>query len=123
MKISILDSYEELSREAAGFITRQLEVNKDLLLCAATGNTPSGTYELLAGEYGRRPELFAGMRVLKLDEWGGIPMKDPGSCESYLQTRLLSPLQITGQRYLSFRSDPADPDRECREMQDKLAKA
>src|SRR4030081_2635355 len=72
MEISILDSYEEISRKAASIITRQLEKNGGMLFCAATGNTPAGTYELLAGVYATKPELFARMRVLKLDEWGGI---------------------------------------------------
>ena len=123
MEINILDSYEEISRKAASIITRQLEKNGDMLFCAATGNSPTGTYELLAGEYTTRPELFTRMRVLKLDEWGGIPINDPGSCDSYLQTHLLSPLHIDPQRYLSFQSDPSDPELECRRMQDQLKAA
>jgi galactosamine-6-phosphate isomerase len=122
METSILDSYEAISRKAAEIITRQLEKNKDLLFCAATGNTPTRTYELLAAEYTKRPELFARMRILKLDEWGGIPLDDPGTCEYYLQTHLLAPLQIDPQRYLSFQSDPADPEAECRRIQDLLKK-
>jgi len=123
MEISILDSYEEISRKAAAIITSQLEIKRDLLLCAATGNSPSGTYELLAEEFGRRPGLFAGMRVLKLDEWGGLPISDPGTCESYLQSHLLGPLQIGPERYLSFDSDPADPEMECRRMREELKNA
>jgi galactosamine-6-phosphate isomerase len=123
MEISILESYEEISRKASEIIIRQLETNKRLLLCAATGNTPGRTYELLAGEYARGPGLFDELRVMKLDEWGGLPMNDPGTCESYLQTRLLSPLQISGQRYFAFCSDPADPDLECGRMQGELTKA
>ncbi|MES1159228.1 MAG: galactosamine-6-phosphate isomerase [Bacteroidota bacterium] len=123
MKISVLDSYEAISRAAAGIITRQLETKKDLLLCAATGNSPSGTYEQLVEEYRNRPGLFAGLRVLKLDEWGGIPIDDPGSCESYLQAHVLSPLQVSGSRYLSFHSDAADPEGECKRVEGELEKA
>jgi galactosamine-6-phosphate isomerase len=123
MEISILESYEEISRNASDILIRQLEMKKELLLCAATGNTPGRTYELLAREYASRPGLFDELSVLKLDEWGGLPMTDPGTCESYLQTRLLSPLQISRQRYLSFCSDPTDPELECRRMQAKLATA
>jgi len=117
MEISILDSYDEISQKAAGIITRQLEQKKDTLLCAATGNSPTGTYGILAKEYEQRPGLFAEMRVLKLDEWGGVPMDDPGTCESYLQKRLLSPLQIRAPRYLSFDSNAAYPEKECIRMQ------
>lgn len=123
MEIEILNSYEEISRKASAIITRQLESKKDMLLCAATGNTPTRTYELLAGQYIHRPEDFAAMQVLKLDEWGGIPMNDAGTCESYLNTRLLSPLQITSERYFSFCSDTPNPDLECRRIQGELTKA
>ena len=123
MEISILDSYEDLSQRAAGIILRQLDVKKDMLLCAATGNTPARTYDLLAEECGRRPERFTDLRVQKLDEWGGLPMSDPGSCEYYLRTRLLTPLNIDDRRYLSFRSNPADPLKECKRMQAQLSEA
>ncbi|HXO78215.1 MAG TPA: galactosamine-6-phosphate isomerase, partial [Puia sp.] len=91
--------------------------------CAATGNTPGKTYELLAREYDCRPQLFSDMRVLKLDEWGGLPMTDPGTCEFYLQTRLLAPLQIPSQRYISFNSHASDPEFECRKIEEQVAKA
>jgi galactosamine-6-phosphate isomerase len=74
MEINILDTYEDLSRQASSIILRQLEEKKDMLLCAATGNSPTRTYQLLGEEYGRRPGRFADLRVLKLDEWGGLAM-------------------------------------------------
>jgi len=121
MEIKVLDSYEEISSYAATLITGLLEKKNDLLLAAATGSTPGKTYDLLAEEYHHRPGLFDHMRVLKLDEWGGIDIDDPGTSESYLQSRLLSPLQIDARRYISFPSDPTDPEVECEQMQEKLA--
>lgn len=123
MEIKILDSYEEISRQAAAIITGLLEKKNDLLLAAATGSTPGRTYDLLAEEYRHRPGLFDHLRVLKLDEWGGIDIDDPGTSESYLQSRLLTPLRIDARRYISFASDPADPEEECKHMREKLAAA
>jgi len=123
MEIDIRDTYEELSRRAGAIVIRELEGKKDMLLCAATGNTPGRTYALLGEEYGRRPGLFGDMRVLKLDEWGGLPLTNPGTCESYLRTQVLEPLNIAPDRYISFESDPPDPEEECRRMQDRLAGA
>jgi len=121
MKITILDTPEEVSQTASALILRQLEINPDLLLCAATGNTPSGTYACLAEEYQRRPGRFANLRILKLDEWGGLAMTDPGSCEYYLRNRLVDPLQITGLRYMGFHSNPEDAAGECRRIQAELS--
>ena len=56
----------------------------------------------------------------KLDEWGGIPGDHPGTCEYYLQHKLLDPLGIPGKRYISFRADPVDPDQECRRIRSRL---
>ena len=123
MEINILESHEDLSQQAAAIILRQLDAKKDMLLCAATGNTPARTYQLLAQEYGNEPDRFSDLRVLKLDEWGGLPMTDPGSCEYYLRTRFLTPLNIDDRRFLSFRSDPADPQEECRRIQGQLSEA
>ena len=122
MKIDILNTYEELSRKAKDIIIQEIEKNKDLLLCTATGGTPTETYDLLGKEYLVNPELFDQLRILKLDEWGGIPMNHPATCESYLQALLIQPLQISGSRYNGFNSNPTDPTQECMNIQDKLDK-
>ncbi len=93
------------------------------MLCAATGNSPTGTYGVLAKEYGLRPALFDDLRVLKLDEWGGVPINDPGTCESYIHKHLLTPLQIPEKRYLSFDSNPTDTESECKRTQAVLSSA
>jgi len=59
MEITILESHEDLSRQAAAIILRQLEAKKDMLLCAATGDTPARTYELMSQEYRHRPDRFS----------------------------------------------------------------
>src|SRR5713101_2062421 len=83
---------EEMSRAAADLVIRELQRKPDLLLCAATGASPTRTYELLAEERARSAPLFRQLRILKLDEWGGLAMDDSGSCESYLRQHLLVPL-------------------------------
>lgn len=121
MKIENFNTYEELSQKAAGIIIQEIEKNKKLLLCTATGGSPTETYDLLGKEYQEQPELFARLRIIKLDEWGGIPMDQPGTCESYLQKHLLKPLQISRSRYTSFNSNPTDPLVECKIIQEKLS--
>src|SRR5579862_5147019 len=118
MNIVRTDSYESLSRETASLIIKELQRKKNALLCAATGNSPEGTYKLLSERYTKEPDLFSFLRVIKLDEWGGIPMNNPGTCESFLQKHLIKPLEIDSKRYISFQSDPKDPDKECAKIED-----
>ncbi|HET6558195.1 MAG TPA: galactosamine-6-phosphate isomerase [Prolixibacteraceae bacterium] len=120
MKIDICQTYQELSQKACDIILYELKWKENLLLCAATGNSPTGTYQLLVEQYREQPDLFDELRIVKLDEWGGIPMKHPGTCESYLQANLIQPLELDESRYLSFNSAPYEPQQECIDMQDKL---
>ena len=94
MRIEICQSYEALSLKAKEIVTSELGQHKALTLCAATGGSPTRMYELLVEEASRQPELFSQFTVLKLDEWGGIPMDHPGTCESYLRNYFVGPLQI-----------------------------
>ena len=118
--IQTLENYEDLSRQVAQIIMNALREKPDLLLCAAAGSTPARAYELLAEQYRRDESSFDQFRVIKLDEWGGIPMNDPGSCETQLRRQLILPLAISPERYLGFRSDSTDPEAECARMRSHL---
>lgn len=122
MRIEICQSYESLSRKAKEIITLELERHRALTLCAATGGSPTRMYELLVEESRRKPELFSQFTVLKLDEWGGLPMEHEGTCESYLRKYLINPLQIPDERYIAFQSNPVNPEAECNRIQGLLEK-
>jgi galactosamine-6-phosphate isomerase len=121
MIIKALKSKKEMSQMAADIIVCGLEKNNNMLLCAATGNTPTETYHLLKKACDNQPGIFSGLRVIKLDEWGGVTNNSPGTCESYLQTHLIGPLGIEASRYISFDSDPPDPLQECNRIQGILS--
>ena len=120
MKIEVCNTYEDLSLKAKDIILQEIRKNKNLLLCTATGGSPTRTYELLGHEFQGKPELFSDLRIIKLDEWGGIPLEQPGTCESYLQKHILQPLQIQESRYIGFNSNPENIAIECKKVQGKL---
>ena len=120
MRITYCSSYGEMSHVAAAKVSEALKEKPDLLLCAATGSSPEGLYKELAATAGTQKELFSQMRILKLDEWGGIPAYHPVTCEYFLRKKLLDPLNIPTERYISFASDPDDPETECKRIQSKL---
>lgn len=118
---SIESDYEAMSRRAAEVILQSLREAPNLLLGAATGSTPTRTYELLAEAARREPETFSQLRVFKIDEWGGLARDDPGSCEAYVREKLLRPLGVTDDRYCGWNSRPDDPPAECARIEQWLA--
>jgi putative deaminase/isomerase len=120
LNIVYCETYEALSAQAGALVIDEIGKQKDLLLCAATGNSPIGLYDALASKSATDSGLFAKLRIIKLDEWSGIPEQDPGSCEHYLRTRLLDPLGIAPERYIAFAATPADPAAECHRVRTEL---
>lgn len=120
MNISSFDSYEAMGEEAARLVLEVLDQKGKASLCVATGSSPLGTYRALVGAHKREPQRFAGLHLIKLDEWEGLPKGHPASCEHYLREELLGPLGIPPQRYLGFDPTPGDPKEECERIQREL---
>ncbi len=119
--IRVSDNHESLSRLAVEHLITRLADKPDLLLCAAGGSTPLRTYELLAEAYAEAPDVFRSLRIVKLDEWGGLAMDDPGSCERQLRAHLVNPLALSGDRYFGFDICPTDPETECERIRNRIA--
>jgi galactosamine-6-phosphate isomerase len=113
-RIHVTADHEEMSRAAARFILERLRARPEALLSLATGSSPERAYAILAEEARREPALFGRVRILKLDEWGGLDRDDPATCEAFLREKVLGPLGVPPERYFGFESSPPDPEAECR---------
>jgi galactosamine-6-phosphate isomerase len=111
-QLQVFPDHEAVSRCAADWLVNRLREQPDALLCLATGATPMRTYSLLAERGRSEPSLFGRCRILKLDEWGGLPINDPATCDQHLRTSLIEPLGLA-ERYVAFDSQPSDPEAEC----------
>ena len=115
------DTHEAMSRQAAAFIRAELARCPALLFCVSAGTTPTRTYDLLAAARALEPRLFTRLRLLKIDEWGGLAPDHPATCEAYLRARLVEPLAVPAERYGGFAPSPRDPEAECRRVRLWLA--
>jgi putative deaminase/isomerase len=122
MRVHQWNDPEELSRQAAAYVVRELGRRPGLLLGVVTGASPTGTYERLARKRAARPDLFRRFRVLKLDEWLGLRASHPATSESYVRAKILGPLGVDRSRYHGWACAPADPEAECRRMARWLAR-
>ena len=121
LQLQVCGTYEAMSRAAAGLICAELQERPNLLLCVSAGGTPTRTYELLAARRARKPRLFATMKVIQIDEWGGLTPGDPAACSTDLRLKLLQPLGIAHNRFTALRTDARDPEAECDRVETWLA--
>ena len=119
MRVNVLPDREALDRAAAALIWEAAQARPDLLICLASGDTPTGTYALLAGA----PDRLAGARFMQLDEWAGLGADDPASCAAYLERTVRGPLAVPADRWIGIRGDAPDASDECRRVATALAAA
>jgi galactosamine-6-phosphate isomerase len=114
--------YCAMSRQTADLIKAEVKSKPDLLFCASAGGSPTGTYKRLSADQAKNARLFRKLRVLQIDEWGGLASEHPATCWSYLQNQLVRPLDIGADRFAGFQSDAADRERECKRIEVWLRK-
>jgi galactosamine-6-phosphate isomerase len=120
MQITCCDDYDAMSRETADIVAAEVRRQPDLLLCPATGRSALGCYRLLVEAAVSDPTAFTQLRMIMLDEWGGLADDDAGSGAAQLRRELLDPLRIAADRYVGFRSSAADRDAECARVRAEL---
>jgi glucosamine-6-phosphate isomerase len=118
MKIQYVENYSALSKLAANLAEQEVTKKSNLIFCAATGNSPTGMYS----EMTKKPSAFGNMTIVKMDEWGIIPLEHPDSCETYIKKHLLAPLHIPNDKYISFETAPEKVEEECERMENYIQK-
>ena len=118
MLITRCNTIAELNEKASETIIRELQQNPQSLICAATGNSPTGVYQKLVD----KKEIFdtSDLRFIKLDEWYGLDINDEGSCEKYLHEHLFNPLGISHKNYVAFDGKTPDPEKEFEHVKNYL---
>ena len=106
-------NYEELSRISAEVMVECIRKKPNSLFCIATGNSPSRAYEIFVDTVNKEHINVEQLRILKLDEWWKIDENDPATCESFIQSKILKPLKIPNENYISFDSNSPNSDAEC----------
>jgi len=120
MNLYYCKNYEEMSALGAELVLAEVDTNPELLFCAASGNSPSGLYARMEAKHQNSPDFFKKMRVIKLDEWVGLPADSTYTSEYDVQEKLLKKIHIGAGRYVSFDAQASNPQAECNRIQDEL---
>ena len=116
-QLRVAPDYESGSRLAAEWLASALREQPDMLLCAATGHSPTRVYELFAQALTSTHTPTDRLRVLQLDEWVGLPLDDPATCRAYLRKLLVQPLEVDAARFIGFESDTSLAESECERIE------
>ncbi len=112
---------DELAQRASELIIDSIQKKPESLLCLATGNSPTLTYQYWVNRAEEYPkEQF---KIIKLDEWGGIPQDAPQSCEQYLRRYVIQPLALRQDQFMGFASDSGTPEEEVSKVREALSQA
>ena len=120
MKITISNTYEELSSLAATLLVDAVKTEDSLNCCLATGASPMGMYKKFVDMVKQQNLNINHVLWTKLDEWIGLPLDNPSTCESFLKTHFLQPLNIHPNQFLSFQAEPTTIIEECELIHNKL---
>ena len=116
MRIAKFKNIQLMGEKAVSIVMGDIRHNPQLLLCTATGNSPLVLYRNLGEEAKKRPEMFKQLRILPLDEWVGLESFE-GSCNTFLEKHLLTPLKVAQGRYVSFNPAAENLEEECLRIQ------
>lgn len=116
MQITAFSNYEELSGYMAGFVADSIKNNPDLVLCMASGSTPSLTCDLLVKKLKEEHIDHSKFTFIGLDEWVGLPPTNTGSCHYFFHSKIFEPLQLKTSQYHLFNGMSDDLKNECLKM-------
>jgi len=121
MNISIFDSYNEMSGATAKFIQDFVRAKPESILSFPAGDTPAGTFRILAEESKKNRNDFKSCIFVGLDEWVGLGREDEGGCKYFMYKNFFEPLAIEEEKIVFFDACAKDLIEECKRVDSFLA--
>jgi galactosamine-6-phosphate isomerase len=121
MKVSISETYDEMSKKAFDEISQIMANRKNPLICTASGDSPAGLYKEIIKNYSDQDKT-ATWNFVGLDEWVGMNENDNGSCHYHLNQQLFHPLNVSKERLCFFDGRAIELEEECTKVEDFIHK-
>lgn len=114
MQFITVDTYEEMSRQAANILSAQVIMKPDCVLGLATGSSPVGAYEQLIRWYQKGDVDFCCTRSVNLDEYVGLPADHAQSYRYFMQQHFFDHINIRPENTFVPNGVADDLPAECR---------
>lgn len=98
MEVVIKETYEEVSREAAGTVAKLVRAKPNCVLGLATGSTPLGLYRELIRMHKEENLDFSNVTTFNLDEYVGLPRDHSQSYFHYMHENFFKHINIKHSR-------------------------
>jgi len=119
MRVMIVKDYDEMSREAAKIMAKQMKTKPNSVLGLATGGTPVGTYRELI-----RMDLdFSGLTTFNLDEYYGLGPDHRQSYHHFMFDNLFNHVNMNPERVHIPDGRAKDVKAFCEKYEDEIKRA
>ena len=122
MKITVDDSYEQMSLIAANDLLALIQSKKNPVLCVASGDSPMGMYKELIKQVKEKDIDVSDWSFVGLDEWVGMNANDEGSCRFHLDNQLFHPLKVPENNISFFDGRANDLENECGRIENFISR-
>jgi len=113
MRLRVFRSADAVARVFARDVARRIRRNPSLVLGLATGRTPVPLYAELVRLHRASRVDFAQVRTFNLDEFLGLPTRDPHSYRSFMRRHLFAHVNLPRRNIQFLNGSTRDVDREC----------
>jgi glucosamine-6-phosphate deaminase len=125
MRLIIQKNYEELSKWAANYIARKIQLaapteNKPFVLGLPTGSSPLGVYQELIRLYQNGDVSFKHVITFNMDEYAGIPKDHPQSYHTFMWDNFFSHIDIPAENVNILNGNPSNLKEECARYEQKM---
>ncbi|WP_370529816.1 glucosamine-6-phosphate deaminase [Alkalihalobacillus sp. AL-G] len=116
----ITKDYTQLSERAAELIIDHMKNNPSLVLGAATGDTPKGTYTQLIKKLNKEDLDLSEIKTVNLDEYVGLVSEHSQSYWTYMKEYLYNPLNLSYNQAIIPNGKAEDLHKECERYEQEI---
>jgi len=123
VKITVLDSSDDVAAALAERVASTLQDRPDAVLGLASGRTPVDGYAELRRMYAAGTTDWSRVSTFNLDEFAGIDSQHPGSFRTFMERHLFEGVNLRGERIHFLNGVAADLNAECDRYEAAIATA
>ena len=113
MKITVLDSSEDVAAALAERVASTLQARPDAVLGLASGRTPVDGYAELRRMHAAGQTDWSRVSTSNLDEFAGVAARHPGSFRTFMERHLFDGVNLRAERIHFLNGVAAALNAEC----------